>query len=297
MKILITGGTGLLGKTLIERAKDNYNIMATHLGHCGLKNTARVTYRIADVRDERQNRSLYEEFRPDVTIHTAGIGSPDYAAAHKEETEEINVGGTRNILKNCENFRSTFIYISSNGIYDGDNAPYREDDEANPVNYYGQIKLECEKISRKSAIPCSIVRPMLLYGWNHPGGRQNIVTYALSKLENGEKIFAYNDVFVNPVFAPTCADVIWKIIEEKRYETFNIAGRDTVSIYELVRKAAKAFNLNTGLVMPIQQGFFKELIGRPKDTSYDTGKMRGILRVTPISIEEGLVLMKKSRKY
>lgn len=296
MKVLITGGTGLLGKALVETAKEDCEIAVTHLGNCDLKDTDRVKYRVLDVRDEKRNAGFCEEFRPDITIHMAGVGSPDYAEKHKEEAREINIGGTHTILRNCEKFRSAFIYISSNAVYDGDNAPYREDDEANPINYYGRIKLEGEKISRKSAVRCSVIRPILLYGWNHPGGRQNIVTYALSRLKRGEKVFAYNDVFANPIFAPRCADAIWKIIEEEKYETFNIAGKDTVSIYELIKSAAKAFDFDHGLVVPVQQGFFKELVRRPKDTSYNTAKMRDVLGIMPVSVEEGLLLMKKSKK-
>jgi len=296
MKVLITGGTGLLGKALVETAKKNCEIVITHLGNCNLKDTVRVKYRVLDVRDEKLNASLFKEFRPDITIHTAGIGSPDYAQRHKVEAREINVGGTQSILNNCERFRSTFIYISSNGIYDGNNPPYDEDSEAHPINYYGRIKLEGERVSKRSAIPYSIVRPILIYGWNHPSGRQNIVTFALSRLEKDEEVFAYNDVFVNPVFAPACADAIWKIIEEERYEMFNIAGKDTVSIYRLVKSMAETFNLNPNLVIPVQQGFFNELVRRPKDTSYDTGKMRDMLGIEPLSLDDGLCLMKKSAR-
>ena len=296
MRVLITGGTGLLGKSLIETAKKGLEIIATHLGKCTLKDTVCVKYKILDICDTKANAALYKHFRPDVTIHAAGVGSPDYAERHKEEARAINIGGTQNIVGNCGKFRSDLVYISSNGIYDGSAAPYCEDDEARPINYYGQIKLEGENISRKSTVPSSIVRPMLLYGWNHINGRQNIVTYALSRLEKGEEVYVYNDVFANPIFAPACAAAIWKIIKEKRYETFNIAGKETVSIYRLIKYVAETFGFDPNLVIPVQQGFFNELVKRPKDTSFDTAKMCDVLGLNPASVEDGLLLMKKTRK-
>ena len=296
MKILITGGTGLLGKSLIETASKGFEIVATHMGSCALKDTKRVKYRVLDIRDEKEHARLYRQFRPNVTIHTAGVGSPDYAERHKEEAWNINISGTKNIIKQCEKFGSALIYVSSNGIYDGDNAPYGEEDEAYPLNYYGQVKLEGERVSRASTVPCAIVRPILLYGWNHQEGRQNIVTYALSRFNSGEEVYAYNDVFVNPIFAPACADAIWKIFKEGKYEKFNIGGKDTVSIYRLLKSAAEVFGFDPNLVIPVHQGFFNELVRRPKDTSLDTGRMRNALGIEPLSVEKGLDLMKKSRK-
>jgi len=296
MKILITGGTGLLGKALVETSKRSAHIVCTHLGNCDPKDTTRAKYKILDIRDEKRYTELYKEFRPEVTIHTAGVGSPDYAERHKEEARGINVSGTQNILRNCERFRSALIYISSNGIYDGLKAPYSEDDEARPINYYGRIKLEGEEACRASSVRFSIVRPILLYGWNYPDGRQNIATFALSRLKKNEEVFAYNDVFINPMFAPACAEVIWKIIASERYETFNIAGKGTVSIYRLVKSIAETFGFDPNLVIPVQQGFFNELVKRPKDTSYNTDKMRDVLGIKPLLLDEGLRLMKKSGK-
>lgn len=296
MKVLITGGTGLLGKALIETAGRSCDIVATHLGTCDVRDTSRVKYRVLDVRDKKGLAGLFGKFRPDVTIHTAGVGSPDYAEKHKKETQEINIGGTQNIVKNCVKFGSHFVYISSNGIYDGNSAPYSESCKAVPINYYGEVKLEGEKVSLRSAAKCSIVRPMLLYGWNHPGGRENIVTYALARLKRDKEVYVYNDVFANPVFAPFCADAIWKIVKNGRYETFNIAGRDTVSIYRLIKYAALIFGFDQNLVMPVKQGFFNELVRRPKDTSFDTAKMQEVLGISPASVREGLLRMKKTGK-
>src|SRR3989339_1609757 len=293
MKILITGGTGLLGKALIETVDSNYEIVATYLGNYDVEDTHQVKYTKLDTRDKAGYEYLFREFKPKVVIHTASIGSPDYAEKNKELTWEVNVGGTQNILFICERFNAKFIYISSNGIYDGNKAPYGEEDEAKPINYYGQTKLEGEIITKKAKITHAIVRPILMYGWNHQFERQNIITTSLSKLRKGEKLFAYEDVFSNPLFVKSCAKAIWKIIKEEKYETFNIAGRDRVSIFQFVKEAAKIFELNENLVVPVQQGFFNELVKRPKDTSYNTEKMQKVLQMEPISVSGGLFLMKE----
>ncbi len=199
MKILITGGTGLLGKALIEEGGHSREITATYLGGYEVKDSGKVRYKKLDLRDSGGYKELFSDFKPEVVIHTAGLGSPDYVEKNKREGWEVNVKGTQSIVDNCEYFNSKFIYISSNGIYDGERAPYAEDSGAFPINYYGELKLEGEEITKKAGIPHVIVRPILMYGWNHPFERANIVTMALLKLEKNEEFFVYENVYTTPL--------------------------------------------------------------------------------------------------
>lgn len=296
MKILITGGTGLLGKALIETCEIGGEIIATYIGDYVVEDNGLIKYRKLDVRDVEGNGKLFDEFRPEVVIHTASIGSPDFAEKNKKITWEINVGGVERILSLCEKYSSAFINISSNGIYDGGNAPYSEEDKAVPINYYGETKLQGEESTKKAKVPFAIVRPILMYGWGHAFERSNIVTKALAKLAKKERVFVYDDVYSNPLYAPHCAEVIWRIIKGNKYDLFNIAGKDRVSIFDLVRKAAEIFDLDVGLITPVQQGYFNELVPRPKDTSYETTKMEKVLKVKPLTLAEGLKMMRDTRK-
>ena len=296
MRIFITGGTGLLGKALIENRSDNDEIVSTYLGDYTMNDDSGIRYLKLDIRDLEKGIRIFRVFRPEVVIHTASIGSPDYAEQHREETEDINVSGTQKIISICEQFGAKFIYISSNGIYDGERAPYGEDSRAEPINYYGEVKLQAEAVTKQARIRHAIVRPILMYGWNHPFERPNIVTHAILKLQKKEKIYAYDDVYVNPLFNQSCSNAIWAIIKNEKYDAFNIAGADRVSIYQLLKKVADIFHLNGNLIEPVQQGFFNELVMRPRDTSFKTEKMERELGLKPLFLEEGLQLMKESRK-
>ena len=296
MKILITGGTGLLGKALIESKNNNDEIVATYLGNYTMADDEGMKYLKLDILDFEGHIRIFRDFKPEVVIHTASIGSPDYAEQHKDLTWAINVNGTDNMVDLCNRFGAKFIYISSNGIYDGNNAPYGEDDIANPINYYGQIKLEGENRSKKAKNEYAIVRPILMYGWNNDLERANIVSMSLVKLKNCEKVYAYDDVFCNPLLSNECAKAIWEIIEKKMTGSFNIAGAERVSIFDLIRRTAKVFGFDGRLVNPVRQGYFNELVKRPIDTSYNTIKMETILKIKPLSLDEGLGLMKAAKK-
>ena len=296
MRVLITGASGLLGKALIENNKANHEIIATYAGKYVMANHRRLKYFKLDIRDKTGYADLFKKYKPQVTIHTAGIGSPDFAEQNKELVSDINLNGTKNIAENCELFNSKLIFISSNGIYDGGQAPYGEDDKAEPVNYYGVIKLKGEEAIKRARIPHAIVRPILMYGWNNPFERANIVTQSILKLQQGEKVYAYDNVYVNPLFNNSCAEVIWKIIDDNKICDYNIGGADRASIYQLIYKVAETFHLNKSLVIPVQQGYFNELVERPRDTTLKTEKMEKELGIKPLTLGEGLTLMRDALK-
>lgn len=295
MKVLITGATGLLGKSLVDTADNGIDMAGTYVGDYEIPDSPNIKYFKADIRDDSAVGKIFKDFTPEAVIHASSIGSPDFAEKNRDITWEINVDGTKRVISYCEKHGSKLIFISSNGIYDGDRAPYGEDDAAEPVNFYGQTKLEGEKLSKKAKVPVSILRPILMYGWNHKFERPNIVTSSIQRMMKGEKIFAYDDVYSNPLFSINCAEAIWALIKKGAYEDFNIAGKDTDSIYGLLVKTAEVFGFDKGLVSPVKQGYFNELVKRPKDTSYKTGKMEKILSVKPLGIIEGLSIMKDKR--
>lgn len=261
-----------------------------------MNGSQRLSYLKLDICDEKGCIRVFEEFKPEEVIHSASIGSPDYAEKNKNLTRKVNVAGTKNIVRLCERFYCKLIYISSNGIYDGENAPYAEEDKVTPINFYGETKLQGEEISKKTKVPCAIVRPILMYGWNNNYERPNIVTLAIEKLAKREKMFVYQDVYTNPLYVASCAEAIWAIIEKNKYEVFNIAGKERISVYGLVRKAAEIFGLDQDLIIPVKQGYFNELVPRPKDTSYKTEKMEKILQIKPLLLEEGLKQMRSAKE-
>jgi len=296
LKLLITGGTGLLGRALIEAFKKSSIICATYSGKYEVIDESDVHYMNMNIQNTEGYARIFEDFRPDVVIHTASIGSPDFAEKNKKITWDINMGGTETIISLCEGHGAKYIYISSNGIYDGANAPYGEEDEAKPINYYGEIKLKGETLVDGKRITSAIIRPNILYGWHHPAERSNIVTMAIERLRNGETFMAFSNVYVMPLYVGQCAEAIKRVVDESHWGTYNIAGRDRVSIFELIRTTAEVFGLDAGLVKPVGHDYFEEMVPRPKDTSYKTKKMEHELMLIPLGIVDGLSKMKETEK-
>jgi dTDP-4-dehydrorhamnose reductase len=238
---------------------------------------------------------VFEWAKPDVVIHTAAIGSVDFAERNREQTRKVNVGGTEVVAELCQIFKSRFIYISSNAVFDGRTPFYSETAPVNPINYYGQLKVEAENVVRESNIPWTILRPILMYGWPYQGERDNPVVWWIRSLENGESIKIVDNVFNKPLPAWSCAEVVWALIQQDRTGIYHAAGRDHISLYQFALRTSEVFGLDASLIEPVPDSYFSEIAPRPQDTSFDTTKMENELGVKPVGVIEGLLRMKAER--
>jgi len=293
-KVLITGVTGLLGKALAE-SNEAHELVGTYLPKTLGAPLYDFPTETLDVRDRDKLLHVFNVSRPDVVIHTASMGSVDYCESHKEESWEINVKGTENVAHFCEEFGAKFIFISSNAVYSGDNPPYSESDHINPINFYGELKVKGEEITQKCNVSWAIIRPILMYGWHHPTGRPNPVTWQISMMEKEKKIKMVDDVLCNPLYSINCAEAIWSVIDREKNGTYNIAGMNSLSRYDFAIEVAEVFGFNKEDIEPVPSTYFKEIAPRPKDASYNVGKMEKDLGVRPLTSKEGLERMKKNR--
>ena len=294
-KIFVTGGTGLLGSTLVRTAPKEFELTASYNKNTMIMERGRASFVQIDITDKATVFDVFDEAKPEVLIHTAAIANVDYCETHKEEVRHVNVAGTANLLDACDERGTKMIFTSTNAVFDGEHAPYSEEDEPNPVNYYGKTKLEAETLVRKRGTQHVVARLMTMYGWNNPSERQNHVTWLLSKLTKGETAHVVDDIYNNHLFADNCADAIWAIVKLDKEGIYHIAGKDCISTYESALKAADVFKLDKTLIKPVKIDFFKFPAPRPKNTCYVTKKMEKELGVKPLGIKEGLLYMKQHR--
>jgi len=293
MNTLITGITGLLGTALVEENKKNKTLKGIYIGNYQMPHDEFVEYSICDVTD---NNELFNNFRDDkidTIIHAAGIASTDICEREPERCYVSNVVGTKNVIELAHRKKAKLVYISTNAIFDGDNAPYCEEDKPNPINRYGEAKLACELLVGENLKNYLIIRPILMYGLNNPNERKCFYFWILEKLQNRESINVVDDVFENPLLSYQCAEVIWKLIDKDATGIYHIAGRDVLSRYEAANAIAKVFSLDAALINPVSSKSFPNIAPRPKNTSYRTTKIERELGIIPFGFEEGLLLLKK----
>ncbi len=125
MRILLTGGSGLLGSELQKLAPD---ILAPPRSEL-------------DITDRYAASAYIASHNPDTIIHAAAITNNRDVEADPTEAVDVNIKGTANIALACLKRQTRLVYLSTDYIYKGDKGNYSENDEILPFNLYAWTKL------------------------------------------------------------------------------------------------------------------------------------------------------------
>lgn len=289
--VLIIGGTGLLGKGLAESILPDYKLISIHLRNYPVPNNG-IEHIVLDVLETKSVEALFEKYEFDCVVHAAGIANVDYVETHYEESYRSNIEGTQNIISVCRENGCHMIYVSTNAVFDGNEAPYSETSKPNPINKYGKIKLECEKKVSENLDNFTIFRPILMYGWHYLQSRLNPATWIIEKLSKEQIINMVTDIYENPLYNIQCGEILWQTILRKPRGIIHAAGGEIVNRYQFAVKLAEIFGFSSSLIHPVASSFFPSIAPRPKNTSFETKRIREELGITPLTLKEGLKKMK-----
>lgn len=292
-KVLLTGSNGLLGQKLIELyLQDNtIELIATARGENRYPVKKGYTYVSMDVSDVNNVKDTIALQQPDTIIHTAAMTNVDTCETDQEGAEKLNVDAVEYLVDAANTVEAHFIHLSTDFIFDGEDGPYTEEAEPEPLSYYGETKLAAENMVKNQCHKWSIARTILVYGIVHDMSRSNIVLWAKGALEKGQPINVVNDQVRSPTLAEDLA-MGCKLIEQKEAEgIFNISGKDQMSIVEIVERVADYFNLDKSIITQVSSKTLNQAAQRPPITGFDLTKSKEVLGYNPRSFEEGIAVL------
>ena len=193
----------------------------------------------------------------------------------------------------CEKYNSHLIHISTDFIFDGKNGPYDEDDEANPLSYYGLSKWKSEQVLLTSNCKWTILRTILLYGTAENLERNNIVLWARKALKDSQELNITDDQFRSPTLAEDLAQACYLVIEKEAIGVYNASGKDLMSIYEMVERMADFYKCDKSQINRISSTNLNQKAKRPPKTGFILDKSIKELGYKPHSFEEGLNFLEK----
>lgn len=287
--VLITGINGFVAQNLAEALLENgYKVVGMGRGHSRVEfSHSNFIYESVDFTNKDKVDTALKQYKPDVVVHSGAVSKPDECELDQPTAYNINVGGTKNLLKAAVVHQSFFIYLSTDFVFSGNEGFYKEDDEHSPVNYYGQTKLLGEEEVKLYPHEWSIVRTILVYG-KPRGGKGNIMTMVADSLSAKKTLRMFEDQERTPTYVEDLVNGIVKIIERKATGIYHISGEDKITIHDIAIAVAEHLGLDRTLISPATEHSFQQPARRPPKTAFDLRKAKTILSYQPTSFSDGL---------
>lgn len=223
MKVLVTGVAGQLGHDVMnELAKRNYEGIGSDLApaYSGIQDGTSVTtmqYVSMDITNAEAVDKLITELNPDVVVHCAAWTAVDMAEDDDkvEKVRLVNAKGTENIALVCKKLGCKMVYLSTDYVFNGLGIePWQPDcKEYQPLNVYGQTKLEGELAVANNLEKYFIVRIAWVFGVNG----KNFIKTMLNIGKNHDVLSVVKDQIGTPTYTYDLARLLVDMIETEKY--------------------------------------------------------------------------------
>ncbi len=258
MKVLVTGVKGQLGYDVVRELQKR--------GH----EAVGVDIDEMDITDAAAVERVMTEVQPDAVIHCSAYTAVDRAEEDIEICRRVNVDGTENIAKICKKLDCKMLYLSTDYIFSGDGErPWEPDDEASPLNAYGQSKYDGELVLKKYVEKYFIVRISWVFGIN---GNNFIKTMLRLGRENGA-VKVVDDQIGSPTYTYDLARLLVDMIESDRYGAYHATNEGICSWYEFAKEIFRAAGMDNVSVTPVKSGEFPVKAKRPKNSRMSKEKL------------------------
>lgn len=272
MKILITGGSGLLGQYLnifLSGENEILTLYRNNTGNCINYNSLKL-----DITDFKGMSDVFHQFNPNVVVHCAGFTRPEACSGeNRKQVELTNITATKHISELCDKYHSKLIFTSTDLVYDGDSGGMlKENGKLNPLSIYAGTKLEAEKVIQSTLGNYIVLRTSLLIGFGLNHSKTNFhIMYDALKEGNHPKLFS--DQFRTPFSLLNAAEVISQLaVSDVKEIILNFGGGNRLSRVEL------------GELVCDLAGFDKQLIEKIRMTD-----VPGFPVVNDVSLDTSLI--------
>jgi len=279
-RLLITGGSGVLGRVFTNKLSDRYQVISTF--HNTIVPCHRATFAKMDITDYRDVGAVFREFKPEIVIHTAALANVDECEKNPHEAWQINEAGTENVSIFCRELKAKLVYISTDSVYDGSTGIHKEDEKLNPINVYAKTKLIGE---HKALISKDYLILRLAYF-------DRLANWVVDSLRKHKEISMYRNVYFSPISAVTLTNMIVSMCDKNLSGIYNVGCQGSWSKYEFGVELAKTMELDAELIQRVMVEYGKDKVPRPENLSLDYTKVEHDLGIKMPSLRAELLRYK-----
>lgn len=280
MKVIVTGVGGQLGHDVVNELERKgheaigSDIQAAYSGVPDGSAVVTAPYVQLDITDKDSVKKVIEELQPDAIIHCAAWTNVDGAEAEKNKSKvhEINAVGTQNIADEAKSVDAKMVYISTDYVFNGQGERPWEPDDKNydPLNYYGQTKLEGELAVSETIKKYFIVRIAWVFGLN---GR-NFIKTMVNVGRTHDTVRVVNDQIGTPTYTFDLARLLVDMIETDKYGYYHATNEGGyISWYDFTCEIYRQVGMNTKVVPVTTEEYGLSVAARPFNSRLDKSKL------------------------
>src|SRR4026209_2573962 len=219
LRAIITGAAGLIGQYLVKTASrwaPGWDVLGLSRAELDLTERSNLETRI-------------HALKPNLLIHCAALSRTKDCEQDPEQARRINVEATAHLARLSQDI--PFIFLSSGEVFNGRTGWYGETDEPNPINVYGQTKLEAEQAVLQNP-GHTVVRIVCAAGMSESGDR-SFVEDMCRAAKAGKDVTLYADEFRCPLPAGVIARAVWALVDRRQTGLHHPGGSERLSRWEI----------------------------------------------------------------
>ncbi len=271
--ILITGGNGLVGSRLIETYEKTFHFHQIDLNHP--KNPV-------DITNYQQLANFINNHQAKYLVHFAAYTNVNGAWQQRGNKQglayQVNVKGTENIVNICQQNNIHLIHISTAYVFDGKKkSAYNENDQPNPIEWYGKTKYLAEQIVQNSDLDWTILRIDQPFR-NDPFKKLDIAHRIIKSIQTKTLPPQFINHYIGPTYIEDLCKVIIFMIKNHHTGLYHATSGETWTDYDFANSISQIHQLN----YEIKKGDLTEYLKnqtRPyqKNTALDCSKLKQVL--------------------
>jgi dTDP-4-dehydrorhamnose reductase len=256
MRVLILGGTGLLGKALVRGWRGD-EVVA-------------MGSRDVDIRDAAKVREIIAEAPPDWIVLAAAYTDVDGCERHPDLAFAVNRDGAANVAETANQVRAKLVFLSSDYVFDGrKTTPYEVDDKRNPQSVYGSSKAQAELKLLEIVPDCCIARTSWVFGVDGKCFPDTILRLAA----NRSTLDVVNDQRGCPTYTVDLARAIIQLCRKNASGIVHVTNAGDCTWFEFAREIVAASGL-TSEIRPVSSQQVARAAPRPAYSVLSTTSLR-----------------------
>jgi dTDP-4-dehydrorhamnose reductase len=273
VRVWITGAGGLIGNTLRQTASTSvpsWQVYGTTRHDGNLTDAATV-------------RTIFKTIRPDVIIHCAGMTQSAACERNPAQARTMNVEMTARLAELADRIR--LVFFSTDLVFDGRAGHYDETAPVNPLNVYGETKIQAERLVLKN--PAHTVIRTSLNGGVSPRGDRGFNEELRRAWQAGHTVNLFTDEFRCPIAARITAQAVWALIDQNHAGLYHVAGAERLSRWQIGQLVAQRWPRLNPILTSVSRLTYTGP-PRPEDTSLNCAKVQELLPFTLPGLTEWL---------